>query len=61
MRKLQVLRAERRLTVREVAELSGVTKETISRAERGKQRPYVHTLAKLSRAYGIHHRELLGD
>lgn len=59
--KLCVLRAERGLTVRQAAELSGVTKETISRAERGKHHPHDYTLGKLSRAYGVHPLELLED
>jgi transcriptional regulator with XRE-family HTH domain len=58
--KLRVLRAERGLTVREVAERSGVAKETISQAERGERRPYDRTLAKLAKAYGVPVEELLG-
>jgi transcriptional regulator with XRE-family HTH domain len=51
--RLRVLRAERGLTVRQVAALSGVAKETISQIERGERHPYDRTLAKLAQAYGV--------
>ncbi len=57
--RLRVLRAERGLTVRQVAELSGVAKETISQVERGERQPYDRTLAKLARAYGVDVENLL--
>src|SRR5215203_1029626 len=57
--KLRVLRAERGLTVRQVAELSGVAKETISQIERGERHPYDRTLAKLAHAYGVPVGELI--
>jgi transcriptional regulator with XRE-family HTH domain len=57
--KLRVLRAERGLTVRQVAELSGVAKETISQIERGERHPYDRTLAKLAQAYGVPVGELI--
>jgi transcriptional regulator with XRE-family HTH domain len=57
--RLRVLRAERGLTVRQVAELSGVAKETISQIERGERHPYDRTLAKLARAYEVPVEELL--
>ncbi len=57
--KLRVLRAERGLTVRQVAETSGVAKETISQIERGERHPYDRTLAKLAHAYEIPVEELL--
>jgi transcriptional regulator with XRE-family HTH domain len=59
--RLRVLRAERGLTVRQVAELSGVAKETISQVERGERHPYDRTLAKLAAAYGVPVAELLGE
>jgi transcriptional regulator with XRE-family HTH domain len=51
--KLRVLRAERGLTVRQAAEISGVAKETISQIERGERHPYDRTLAKLAHAYDV--------
>jgi transcriptional regulator with XRE-family HTH domain len=59
--KLRVLRAERGLTVRQVAELSGVAKETISQVERGERHPYDRTLAKLAHAYDVPVNELLEE
>jgi|SRR5215217_274678 len=59
--RLRVLRAERGLTVRQVAALSGVAKETISQIERGERHPYDRTLAKLAQAYGVPVEELLGE
>src|SRR5829696_7739163 len=59
--RLRVLRAERGLTVRQVADLSGVAKETISQVERGERHPYDRTLAKLAAAYGVPVKELLEE
>jgi transcriptional regulator with XRE-family HTH domain len=59
--RLRVLRAERGLTIRQVAEKSGVDKVTISRIERGERHPYDTTLAKLARAYGVPVEELLEE
>jgi transcriptional regulator with XRE-family HTH domain len=59
--KLRVLRAERGLTLREVEELSGVAKETISDIERGTRHPLDATLAKLARAYHVPLEELLEE
>jgi transcriptional regulator with XRE-family HTH domain len=59
--RLRVLRAERGLTVRQVAELSGVAKETVSQIERGERHPYDRTLEKLAHAYGVPIEELLEE
>jgi transcriptional regulator with XRE-family HTH domain len=59
--RLRVLRAERGLTVRQVAELSGVAKETISQVERGERHPYDRTLAKLAHAYEVPVEDLLEE
>jgi len=59
--RLRVLRAERGLTVRQVAEISGVAKETISQVERGERHPYDRTLAKLAHAYGVPVEDLLEE
>jgi transcriptional regulator with XRE-family HTH domain len=59
--KLRVLRAERGLTVRQVAALSGVAKETISQVERGERHPYDRTLAKLAHVYDVPVDELFEE
>jgi transcriptional regulator with XRE-family HTH domain len=59
--KLRVLRAERGLTVRQAAEISGVAKETISQIERGERHPYDRTIAKLAHAYDVPVEELLEE
>jgi transcriptional regulator with XRE-family HTH domain len=56
-----VLRAERGLTLREAAALTGVTKETLSDLERGLRHPQDPTLAKIARGYGIPFEELLEE
>jgi len=57
--KLRVLRAERALTIEQVAARAGVTPETISDAERGRRHPYLPTLRKLASAYDVPVEELL--
>ena len=58
-RKLRVLRAERGLTLRQVEDITGVDKHTISNVERGESKPYDATLARLARGYGVPVSELL--
>jgi transcriptional regulator with XRE-family HTH domain len=60
-RKLRVLRAERGLTLREAASLTGVAKETISDIERGLRRPHDPTLAKIAKGYGVPIEELIEE
>jgi len=51
---LRRLRAEKRMTVRQLAEASGVNKDTISALERGKRkRPHPTTLGRLADALGV--------
>jgi transcriptional regulator with XRE-family HTH domain len=57
--KLRVLRAERGITVREAATLTGCAKETISEFERGLRKPQLLTLGKIAKGYGIPISELL--
>ncbi len=58
MQKLKALRTERVLTLRELEELSGVSKDTISRIERvGKARQT--TIRKLAAGLGVEPRELV--
>jgi transcriptional regulator with XRE-family HTH domain len=59
--KLRILRAERGLTLREAASLSGVAKETISDIERGIRHPHDVTVAKLARAYDVSIEGLLEE
>jgi transcriptional regulator with XRE-family HTH domain len=55
------LRAERGLTLREAASLTGVAKETISDIERGLRQPHDPTLAKIAKGYGVPVEELLKE
>src|SRR5829696_6374063 len=57
--RLRVLRAERGLTLREAASLTGVAKETISDIERGLRHPHDPTLAKIAKGYGVPVEDLL--
>jgi transcriptional regulator with XRE-family HTH domain len=59
--KLRVLRAERGLTLREAAALTGVAKETISDIERGLRHPHDPTLAKIAKGYDVPVEELLEE
>lgn len=59
--RLRVLRAERRLTLREVEARTGVAKETISDIERGVRHPQDRTLAKLADFYGVPVEDLLKE
>jgi transcriptional regulator with XRE-family HTH domain len=55
------LRAERELSLREAASLTGVAKETISDIERGLRHPHDPTVAKIAKGYGVPVEELLGE
>ena len=59
--RLRVLRAERGLTLREAASLTGVAKETISDIERGLRHPHDPTLAKIAKGYGVPVGDLLEE
>jgi transcriptional regulator with XRE-family HTH domain len=59
--RLRVLRAERGLTLREAAAVTGVTKETLSDLERGLRHPHDPTLAKVARGYGVPFEELIDE
>lgn len=58
MNKLAFWRAKRGLTVRELAEKSGLTQAAITRIETGKTKPYLSTLGKLANALEIELEEL---
>ena len=57
--RLRVLRAEKGLSLTEVAELTKVHRDTVSALERGKRHPYKPTLKKLARVYGVPLGELM--
>jgi transcriptional regulator with XRE-family HTH domain len=59
--KIRLLRAERGLTLREAASLTGVAKETISDIERGLRHPHDPTLAKIAKGYGVPIEELIEE
>ena len=59
--KLKVLREERSLTQKEAAELAEVSEVTLYRLESGKQTPYMPTVTKIARAYGVPLDELLEE
>jgi DNA-binding XRE family transcriptional regulator len=59
--KLRVLREERGLTHKEAAELANVYHETLIDLESGKRTPYMPTVTKIARAYGVSIRELVEE
>lgn len=59
--RLRVLRAEKGLTLRQAASLTGVAKETISDVERGVRHPHDVTVSKLAKGYGVPVEELLEE
>ncbi len=58
-KRLRVLRAEMGLTIKQAAELAGVTRETLRELELGRRSPHEPTLAKIANAYGVPVVELL--
>jgi transcriptional regulator with XRE-family HTH domain len=58
--RLRVLRAEKGWTVEEAADRAGLTRDSLSRLERGLRHPRATTLARIARAYGVDTEELLG-
>jgi DNA-binding XRE family transcriptional regulator len=59
--KLRALREERGLTQKEAAELADVSHWTVLLLESGKRAPYMPTVTKLARAYGVTLEELVGE
>ena len=59
--KLRILREQRGLTQKEAAELADVHFETLRRLESGEQTPYMPTLTKIARGYGVAIEELLEE
>ncbi len=61
MHRLRVLRAEKGITLRTLAERSGISKDTISEIERGKRRPRVSTIMSLAEGLGVDPQTLLAE
>lgn len=59
MEKLKSLREERVLTLRELGEKAGVSKDTIWRLEHGRGGAYPSTIRKLARALEVEPQELI--
>jgi DNA-binding XRE family transcriptional regulator len=57
--KLRLLRQERGLTQKEAAELANVSPWTLFCLESGKRAPYMPTVTKIARAYGVPFEELV--
>ena len=59
--KLRVLREERGLTQKEAAQLANVSHWTLRYLESGKREPYMPTVTKIARAYGVPLEELVEE
>ena len=59
--KLRRLREKRGLTHKQAAELANVTPQTLIDLERGKRPPYMPTLTKIARCYGVPVEELVEE
>jgi DNA-binding XRE family transcriptional regulator len=59
--KLRVLREERGLTHKEAANLAHVDLKTLIDLESGQRPPYMPTVTKIARAYGVSVEELVGE
>jgi transcriptional regulator with XRE-family HTH domain len=56
---LKRIRNEYPLTVRELAEMSGVSYDTVTKVENGHREARPSTIRKLARALGVEPRELM--
>jgi DNA-binding XRE family transcriptional regulator len=59
--KLRVLREQRGLTHKEAAQLANVSHWTVMYLESGKRPPYMPTVTKIARAYGVSVEELVQE
>ena len=59
VQKLKALREERVMTLRELGEKAGVSKDTIWRLEHGRSGAYPYTIRKLAQALEVEPRELI--
>jgi transcriptional regulator with XRE-family HTH domain len=57
--RLKTLRTEHVLTLRELADEAGVSKDTIWRLENGHSEAHPSTIRKLAKAFGVHPKELV--
>jgi transcriptional regulator with XRE-family HTH domain len=57
--RLRTLRVEHVLTLRELAEAAGVSKDTIWRLENGHSEAHPSTIRKLARTLGVQPKELV--
>ena len=57
--RLKTLRNEHVLTLRELADEAGVSKDTIWRLENGRSEAHPTTIRKLAKAFGVQPRELV--
>jgi transcriptional regulator with XRE-family HTH domain len=57
--KLRVLREQRNLTQKEAAQLADVHLDTLRRLESGERPPYMPTLTKIARGYGVSIEEVV--
>ena len=58
--KLRLLREERALTQKEADKLANVSHWTLMYLESGQRPPYMPTVTKIARAYGVPLEELVG-
>jgi len=59
--KLRSLREERDLTQKEAAQLAKVSHWTLCRLESSERAPYMPTVTKIARAYGVSVEELVEE
>jgi DNA-binding XRE family transcriptional regulator len=59
--KLRVLREQRSLTPKEAADLAHVGLKTLIDLESGQRPPYMPTVTKIARAYGVSLEELVEE
>jgi transcriptional regulator with XRE-family HTH domain len=59
--KLRALREQRGLTQKAAAELTNVSTWTLRDLESGRRAPYMPTVTKIARAYGVSVEELVGE
>ena len=60
-KRLQELRVEQALSLRTLAERSGVTYDTINKLELGRRPAHASTIRKLADALGVEPRELMKE
>lgn len=60
MTRLKALRERKALSLAELAERAGVSKNTLFRLEHGSPAPYPRTIRKLAEALGVEPAELTG-